>query len=675
MSGLELNLLGDIEVVRDGRTLPLPPSKKTRALLAYLAMQPKAFRREHLCELLWEIPDDPRGSLRWSLSKLRRLVDDDGRPRILADRSSVRFDPEGVDVDAIELLKLARDGLADGPLDCLERAATRYRGNFLEGLELPGFHDFHGWFVAEREQVARAQVAVLQTLVQRLGDDAQRALPHARALVTACPYDEAVRAKLIRLLVSLSHAEEAEEQFHLGRRMLAEARIDSTGALLAAWRGQPARPRRVSAPTLPSPVPSGRAGALVGREAETERLCRALAEVREHGSAQMLLIRGDPGLGKTRLLECAAALADEADAFVLRASAFESEAIRPFALWIDALRRLPADTAPDVFGAANRDNRNHLFGALSDLVAEQSRDRPVVLLFDDLQWCDESSAAALHYVARMNHHHRLLGVLGAREGELRDNAAVQQALRGLRHDAMLSEIRLGPLSEAAARSLIEAHAPGADSERLSRECGGNPLLAIELARAETAGDSGSSLEELIRERLARFDAEGGEVVRWASVLAPRIDVASLVRVTGLDAGRVGTALEQAERQALLVPSERGLKFSHDLLGRSVYAEISPARRQVMHRRVAELLEQDTAVDLEHASDLAHHASQSGDPALAARAMVSAGRLCLRFFANDDAVSLARRGPHPLTMKIAVVTSWILSRAEHVSAPSPFLTSL
>src|SRR6188508_2305255 len=84
MSALELRFLGDLEVVRDGERLELPPSRKTRALLAYLALNRRSFRREHLCELLWEIPDDPRGSLRWSLSKLRRLVDDDDRPRLVA---------------------------------------------------------------------------------------------------------------------------------------------------------------------------------------------------------------------------------------------------------------------------------------------------------------------------------------------------------------------------------------------------------------------------------------------------------------------------------------------------------------------------------------------------------------------------------------------------------------
>ena len=143
------------------------------------------------------------------------------------------------------------------------------------------------------------------------------------------------------------------------------------------------------------------------------------------------------------------------------------------------------------------------------------------------------------------------------------------------------------------REIIGARAPQADAERLSKECGGNPLLAIELARAEVAGDSGQSLREVVQERLARFDADGGEVLRWAAVLAPRIDAASLARLTGLDWNAIGEALETAARHSMLLPAERGLRFSHELIARSIYAGISPARRRTMHRRVAELLEQDT----------------------------------------------------------------------------------
>ncbi|MGH7085021.1 MAG: hypothetical protein ACRELG_19085, partial [Gemmataceae bacterium] len=118
---------------------------------------------------------------------------------------------------------------------------------------------------------------------------------------------------------------------------------------------------------------------------------------------------------------------------------------------------------------------------------------------------------------------------------------------------------------------------------------------------------------------------------------------TVCRVLALDGADVGAALESAEQQAILNVTDRGLAFAHELIARAIYTDISPLRRQVMHRRVAELLEKDTAQDLGRATDLAHHASLSGDTGLAARAMVSAGRLCLRFFANDDALSVARKG--------------------------------
>jgi DNA-binding SARP family transcriptional activator len=649
VAALELRLLGDLEVIRGGVSLPLPPSKKTRALLAYLALHARSFRREHLCELLWEIPDDPRGSLRWSLSKLRRLVDDEDRPRIVADRSHVGFDAEGVAIDVSELRRWAASDLDRAAIEDIEDVCGRVRGHFLEGLDLPNFHDFHAWCVGEREQTARDRTTLLGALIARLADEPARALPHARALVAMNPYDEGTRATLIRLLVALGRGDEAEQQFRLGTRMLEEIRLVPSGALVAAWRGA-AAPRRTSAPaTVPPPTRmsapvvanSARDDALVGRDAEAQMLHGELSTAANRRCARVILLAGKPGIGKTALLRVLDEPARASGALVLRASAIESEAIRPFALWIDALRGVAEGAA--LLHDTDLGNRDRLFDRLRDLVLRESQTRPVVIVFDDLQWCDESSVAALHYVTRTLRDRPLLGVLAARDDELKDNAAVQQALRGLRHDGLLREFTLAPLDATAVEHLIAAHAPGADTAALGRACNGNPLIAIELARAITSGENGSSLDELVLERLARCDVEVADVIRWAAVLAPRFDVARLARVTGLDEERVGHALDVAERHTILQLSERGFRFPHDLVARFVYNDISPVRRRVMHRRIADLLERDTALDLEVAADLAHHATQSGDPGLAARAMVSAGRLCLRFFANDEALALARKG--------------------------------
>lgn len=647
MSKLALRYLGDFQVLRDGQELNLPPSRKTRALLAYLSLNPRKFRREFLCELLWEVPDDPRGSLRWSLSKLRRLIDDDDRQRIVADRSHVEIDVSDAEIDVATLFELAGSGLAEAPTEALEQAAGRYRANFLEGLDLPNFHDFHSWCIAERERVAHAQAALLRELVTRLGGEPGRALPYARALVALSPYDEAVRADLIRLLVSLGHAEEAEQHFELGRRMLQEIGLAPEGLMAAARRPTSAGPKAgPGAAERPAGMPEkgiGLGSGLIGREPEAAELLRLLQQVREQRQARFALVRGEPGIGKTRLIETVTALARGAGETILGGSAYESESIRPFALWVDALHRRDAAAATEIFGDRDAGNRDRLFDRLSDYVAAAAADDPLLLVFDDLHWCDDSSAAAIHYVARMCRERPILGILSARDSELRDNVPAQQAMAGLRRDGLLTEIALGPLPPADLKKLIAERAPGVQADALSRQCGGNPLLAIELARAEQEGDNSKSLKELVGERLARLSIDGVEVLQWAAVLDPHFDIESIAELAGIDAGRVGEIVETAERQGMLGATGRGLKFPHDLLARAVYSTLSPVRRQVMHRRAADRLERGAALDPGRAADLAHHAVQSGDDGLAARAMVSAGRLCLRFYANEEALSLVRRG--------------------------------
>src|SRR5512134_3666957 len=100
-----------MEVVRGGERVELPPSRKTRGLLAYLALTGRAHRRERLCGLLWDVADDPRGALRWSLSRLRAVVDEPGRARIHAGRESVAFEPQGAWIDVVDLRRRVAPGL------------------------------------------------------------------------------------------------------------------------------------------------------------------------------------------------------------------------------------------------------------------------------------------------------------------------------------------------------------------------------------------------------------------------------------------------------------------------------------------------------------------------------------------------------------------------------------
>jgi TolB-like protein len=230
---LALKFIGEFEVVLDGLVKDLPPSKKTRALLAYLALNNRSFRRKQICDLLWELPDDPRGSLRWSLSKIRRLVDDQDVHRIVADRTNVGFDGSDTTIDVNQLVEAAVD-VASLSQEDLESSVERFCGQLLQDLELAGLHEFNAWCVALREQVTQAQVKLLEALIARTPDDPERILPHARLLVGLIPYDQKAHITLVRLLKSLGRVDEAEQQYQLGKHLLDEVGADSTSLYQAS---------------------------------------------------------------------------------------------------------------------------------------------------------------------------------------------------------------------------------------------------------------------------------------------------------------------------------------------------------------------------------------------------------------------------------------------------------
>ena len=226
-------LLGEMEVRRGGEKLELPPSKKTRALLAYLAVSGRPHRRERLCELFWNVPDDPRGSLRWSLSKLRSLIDEPGCPRLLAERQTVALDGGGLEVDLLTARKRVSAGIKSATMEDLALTAAAFRGEFLADLDLPDCHDFRAWCVAIREDARALQVQILTELAERL--PAGEALAYARELVRVDPYNEPGWALFIRSLVAAGRRPEAEDQYETACRVLKEVG-GPAGALLRAWR-------------------------------------------------------------------------------------------------------------------------------------------------------------------------------------------------------------------------------------------------------------------------------------------------------------------------------------------------------------------------------------------------------------------------------------------------------
>ncbi|HET9397514.1 MAG TPA: alpha/beta fold hydrolase [Sphingomicrobium sp.] len=242
---MQLRLLGPMAVIVDGEPVRLPASRKTRALLGYLAAQGKPVRRERLCHLFWEIPDDPRGALRWSLSKLRGVLG----AAIVADRESASLDPAALEVDYTELKSAAAD-LAAAPTETLERLCAASSGPFMEDLDLPNCDDFNAWRIATAEDVRVWLDQVCAELVARdLAPD--RLLPHVRAWAERSPHDTDPAEALCRLLLAAGREEEADAQRALLIRRLAEAGIPAP----ASVRESPASPPIEPDTGLPKPPP------------------------------------------------------------------------------------------------------------------------------------------------------------------------------------------------------------------------------------------------------------------------------------------------------------------------------------------------------------------------------------------------------------------------------------
>ncbi len=206
--GLTLNLYGEFSLLRDGEPVPLPASRKTRALLAFLVLTARPHRRERLCDLFWDRTDDPRAALRWSLSKLRPLINDQTRERLIADR------------ERVSLAKVEAKGAAQleesGGVDELIAAFDAIAGHPLDGLDLPDLAEYQAWLTSERTALERDRAVLAASIADHPVVAPDRALAFAKAALDANPYDRESASRVVRLLRRLGRDADAdfrEEEF------------------------------------------------------------------------------------------------------------------------------------------------------------------------------------------------------------------------------------------------------------------------------------------------------------------------------------------------------------------------------------------------------------------------------------------------------------------------------
>ncbi|WP_270889396.1 helix-turn-helix transcriptional regulator [Pedococcus sp. 5OH_020] len=409
----------------------------------------------------------------------------------------------------------------------------------------------------------------------------------------------------------------------------------------------------------------GAAGAFVGREAEAARL-EGLLGLDGASRSAMVLLSGDAGIGKTRLLSEMVAIARAAGHVVLVGHCLgEAGQSLPYLPFIEVLGRLEADR-PEVIdrlvaahpglqrlvpgrrgdaatqeaslGMADRgDLVEAVHAALEDLAAVA----PVLLVVEDVHWADQSSRDLLTLLFTRGFSARVSVVASYRSDDLHRRHPLRATLAHWSRLAEVERLDLAPLPDQAVGELVRGLAarqlPEEEVLRVVQRAEGNAFFAEELVAA-AAVHRGAVAEDLSRLLLVRFDqlgTAGQHVVRMASAAGRQVSHLLLAAVAGLDVAELDSGLRDAVEHHVLIPSESGgYAFRHALLGETVYDDLLPGERVRAHDRYAAALAADRTLGTW--AELARHATAAGQLALARDASVQAGDSALRMAGPEEA---------------------------------------
>jgi len=630
--GLTVRLLGEFRL--DGVDLLELRSRKARQLLKRLALEGGApVHPDRLVVDLWEDapPADPAADLAVLVSRARKvvgagnLVRSDGGYALKADRC----DRDEVTALVRQASARLREGDPEGARTRAEAALALVPGRLL--ADEPDV----SWALAPRaamdDQVALArQVAGQAAYLTGSLDDA---VTHANAALDAGPYDEVSLRWLMRAHQAAGRAGAALAAYALMQARLREdLGADPDPETLRLHAAVLAGRQDEERPSV-----AERGPVLVGREREYAALDDALA--RSHSGAEVVLVTGEPGIGKTQLARAWASRARQRGGVVLSARAVAGAGLQPLA---DAVAAAATEPAPDadaalvrqLFGPAVQDMsagwadlpgpgarvetvRHRLYGAMARLLDRVASPVGVAVILDDVDAADETVRGWFEYVREHAEQHRFVAL-----GLWRDigTPPIPATLR----------IEVPPLDEAAVAALV-----GPERARgLWERSGGNPLLLSELAAADN--DSVPlPLRALVARRMNDAHA-AAPTLRAAAVLGASIDLDLLARIAERSPSEVLDHLEQGIRLALLVEDHDGMRFRHEILREAIEAEMTVTRRSWIHARAAELL-----ADRPDANpyELARHARLGGNTRLVARGLLEAAELARRRFDLTGAEAL------------------------------------
>ncbi len=431
-------------------------------------------------------------------------------------------------------------------------------------------------------------------------------------------------------------------------------------------------------------------GQLVGRRREVEQLRGRWAQA-QHGAAQLVLLSGEPGVGKTRLAHEVMSQAQAGGAVVLRGGCYEYEATTPYLPFVEALRAYvhaqPADalrahlgpTAPELARLAPEieaklgplppnpplppnDERLRLFDNIARFLAALARPHGLLVCLDDLHWADQATLALLHYLLRNLTGERLL-VLGAyREVELDRGHPLAAALVEWNRERLATRFALGRLGLAETATLLatlleQERVSTEFAEAIYRETEGNPFFVEEVVKSlieqgqlyregegwgrQSVADLAipQSIKEAIGRRLSRLSQPCAETLHTAAALGKTFAFAELAAVARADEDTLLDALDEASA-AQLIRADQGdrFAFTHDKIRETLVEELNPIRRRRLHQRIGDALEKLYAAQVDaHAADLAYHFVESGDWGRGLTYSKQAAEKAEGLFAHDEAI--------------------------------------
>ena len=700
MAALTLCLLGGFDVWGGPEAVRTALPKKAQALLAFLALQPEQrHSREKLATLLWgnSGSEQARHSLRQTLFGLRKALP---AGVLVFDGEQVSLARGAVEVDIGAFFR----SMERGTLESLHDAASRYRGELLDGLVIdePAFEE---WLRGERQRLHEAAVVVLEQLLERQQAEGARdgAIQTAVRLLALDALREPIHRTLMRFYAAEGRLGDALRQYRACVDVLRrELQVDpeaETRALYAEILQQngrsagsmlPRRPSRMRAPRGAGGLRLGRPDwPLIGRERELERLREALADA-TGGRGGVVAVVGDAGIGKTRLLEEMAREATARHITVAFSRSYETEQVLPFSPWVAVLRaglaaprtsliralgrvwmaelaRLIPELAEPGTDTGRAEDHRRLFEAVLRFLVHLATRRPVLVVLEDLQWSDEMSLRLLAYLGRRLDDCRVLIVGSLREEDLApaDHPA-NLVLQELDRDRCLVRLTLGPLARRETEALVgvlatriapDSRAQLAIQVWVASE--GNPLLIVETVRAVEENGAAHSpgvlplslrVRAVIESRVARLDPICQDLASVAAVIGRELDPAVLRLASGLDEGQTASALEELVRRRVLDAVGEHLDFTHDRLREALYVRLSAPRRRLLHAAVARAIERVYAADLEtHCASLGFHYSEAGLWREAATHLHRAGMVAATRSAHAQAVIVLERALEALNL--------------------------